>query len=564
MDFKKTLSTIEKIFQQNDKEKICIFIDGQWGIGKTFALKEFQEVNKDKYDVKYISVFGKDNLKSIEKELVMQMMSIFNLKKGTFDKPNIKIFGNIIKKISQVASGVDLNLSNLIDNIPIESISGDDNIVICIDDLERKSKNIDLKDLLGLIERTSSKFNVILIGSSINFNINDKNDFLNFKEKVIDFSFLIDELSNDTLVKIIDDKITIVDSKHKEKIIETFKKSRINNDIPLNNLRIFKKYIDLIQRLNLEINRLFNQKEFNLDEQLIGLCNYITYKNYLEHNLKNSKNDITLNYYKEEIKKVIESISRYEEYDEKVIMEYYEDYSEINGDIRKLRISYKLSKEKIINILQKIENQITEENLTYFIKQKYVISLYDILKQMGIVEKYSAALFNIVEKLYKPKIDNEPEVFECSDWNLFNNFGEQQNYGVLTIIKHVNEYNKNIYENFLKEKLWMSLEKDNLEDTSIVIKHIKIQDDVTFKRVFDWAFNKLDDNFSEDVWNLLIDLIYSTDTDIVSNFLINIKVSEKDHIRVHRINALLEELHEKKYYEYEAEQEEAINSEEGN
>lgn len=555
MDYKKTLDTIKKILVQNSKDKICIFIDGQWGIGKTYTLKEFQDHHNEIYDIKYISVFGKDDLKSIEKELVMQMMPIFNSKKDALDKTELKLFGNVIKKIGEIATGTELNFSDIVSNISIESINADTNIIICIDDLERKSKNIEMKDLLGLIERASSKFNVILIGSSINLEEGEKNDFLHFKEKVIDFSFFIDELSNNTLEKIIEDKIDAVNSTHMKVIIDAFRKSRIHNDIPLNNLRIFKKYIDLIQRLNIEINRLLKVNGFKLDHQLIELCNYITYKNYLEHEIKNSKIDNKLNFYKEELSRVIECILRYEEYDEAVIIEYYEDYSEIQEDIRKLRTAYKLTNEDIINILVKIEEYMTEENTGYFIKQKYVISLYDVLKEIGIIKKFSGGLFNIVEKLYKPEIEKQPEVFEYSDWNEFNYCGEIQNYRVLDIINHINEHNTKTYEFFLDEQLCFAVENDDLESASKVLKYVKIEDEAKFKKVFHWAFAKMDNNFREDVWNALINLIYSTDSDIVIKMFADMKGQNTDYIRAHRLNVLQEELNERRYFEYEAEQE---------
>ena len=62
--------------------------------------------------------------------------------------------------------------------------------VICFDDLERKSDSINMKELLGLIERASINFDVILIANTKEFEEEDLNVFNLYKE--IEESRLLD------------------------------------------------------------------------------------------------------------------------------------------------------------------------------------------------------------------------------------------------------------------------------------------------------------------------------------------------------------------------------------
>lgn len=563
MDYNKVLATIHRIFYENKDEKLCLFIDGQWGIGKTHTINEFKEKYKEAYDIKYISVFGKESLKDIERDVIMQMMPLMNLKKEFMDKSNIKIFGNVLKDIGERITGVDLDFTKYINNISIENIESDSKMIICIDDLERKSRKIALKDILGFIERATSKFNVILVGSSMNFSESEKNDFLYVKEKIVDYEFIVDELNIETLSKIIHKKIGGIDKKLENVIIETFKKSRLKKELPLNNLRIFKKYVDLISRLNAEINNIFNYDKFNLDETLIDICNYTVYKNYLFGKSNEKEYNYNLSYYKAELKKVIENIFKYEEYNKDIIKEYFEDYSEIQTDMRKLRSAYKLTKEEIIYILKKINRNIENKKLNYFIKQKYVISIYDVLKDLGVINRFKSGLYEISEMLYIPETGIQPDEFNHEDWNYVDYSGEQGNYNVLAIIKHINEYNIKTYKNYLYEQFKTAIKNESIDEILNLIGYVSFDDEEYFDEVFQWGFKKLDDGFKEDIWRILSLLVYSTNSNIVNNYISSMLKTEKEYINKSRLKQLDEILSEKMYYEYQEESLREYNLENG-
>lgn len=554
MDYNKVLTTIQRILEENKDEKLCLFVDGQWGIGKTYTVNEFKEKHKETYDIKYISVFGKESLKDIEREIIMQMIPLLNIKKEFMDKSNIKIWGNVVKDIGQKITGVDLDFTKYINNISIENIESDSNIIICIDDLERKSRKIALKDILGFIERASSKFNVILIGSSMNFSENEKNDFLQFKEKVVDYEFIVDELNIKTLSEIIHKKIGCLDEVIEKIIIDTFRKSRINDELPINNLRIFKKYVDLLFRLNMEINNKLKYGKFNLDKTLIDICNYTVYKYYLLGDVKEKEYNYNLSYYKEELKKVVENIFKYEEYDEDVLKEYFEDYSQIQSDIRKLRSAYKLSRNDIISILRDIKNNIKEENLEYFIRQKYIISLYDAIKAIGVINKFESDLYKIAEMLYTPHIGNKPDVFKYEDWNYCDYCGEKANYNIVSIIKHINDYNISTYKKYMSEQFKLATECENIDEMLNIMKYMSFSQE-EFVNTFEWAFAKIESGFRNDIWSILVSLIEHTDSKVVNKFLSNRIKNENEYIKCSRLSQLDEILSEKMYYESEAEAE---------
>lgn len=178
MDYNKVLTTIQRILEENKDEKLCLFVDGQWGIGKTYTVNEFKEKHKETYDIKYISVFGKESLKDIEREIIMQMIPLINIKKEFMDKPNIKIWGNVVKDIGQKITGVDLDFTKYINNISIENIESDSNIIICIDDLERKSRKIALKDIyskINIYKQDGKKFFQTIRINNLNINKNRNN-----------------------------------------------------------------------------------------------------------------------------------------------------------------------------------------------------------------------------------------------------------------------------------------------------------------------------------------------------------------------------------------------------
>lgn len=276
MNYEKALKTIERILKDEVNEKICILIDGQWGIGKTYTINKFIEEN-DEFDLKYVSVFGKESLREIEKDIVTQMLPMTNVKKKLENNNSLKIFGSVVGDILKQYSGIDGDFTR---SISIENISSDDKVIICIDDLERKSENIKLKDILGLVERATSNFNIILIGSLNNLNEEEMKEFNSFKEKIIDHELIVNELSDTILKDIAKGKLKDIDNNILNEIVGVFKGSELDDKNKLNNLRIYKKYINLLYKIDCEIRRVFGINDNKIDEKIISISMSVIYENY--------------------------------------------------------------------------------------------------------------------------------------------------------------------------------------------------------------------------------------------------------------------------------------------
>ncbi|CAM3283810.1 MULTISPECIES: P-loop NTPase fold protein [Paenibacillus] len=57
MNYTKVISTIERIYENYPDENLCLFINGHWGIGKTFTIQKWGEENNEKFDFKYVNQF---------------------------------------------------------------------------------------------------------------------------------------------------------------------------------------------------------------------------------------------------------------------------------------------------------------------------------------------------------------------------------------------------------------------------------------------------------------------------------------------------------------------------
>lgn len=546
----KAISTIKSILKDNDRDRICILIDGQWGIGKTYTMNKVIENNNLKLN--YVSVFGKQDLKEIEKDIIMQLLLGSKVNNKLSNSNTIKIVSNMLSDVAKQFTGVN---SDIIRTISVESVSSEENSIICIDDLERKANKININDLLGLIERASTNFNIIIIANTSQFNKEELDNFNRFKEKVIDYEIIIDQLSDDTLKKILGDKFGDIDRDIKDKIVETFKK----NNTSLNNLRIYKKYINLIYKVNMEVDIILNSKEFRIDDKMIELCNRIVVDNYtnFDKDTKTKKN--SLDYRSQQLKDVIEKIFKYEEYDKSILKEYCKAFSQIQKDINSFYNLYKLSREDAYLISDRIIESIESENKEYFIEQKYIIALYDVLCEIGIIDSFKSGLVKMAEKLYEPKIDQKPQQFNIEDYNTFDPIGgEQENYNVVSIINYINEYNKKVYNKLKEERLITTIDSSNIDEINEVLKYFSSISIDDFKKIYFISVKILSDGYDDTAWKVLCKIIDKTDSSLVEEFLRNEKNNKKNGIGQTiisnvRLKALIDILEEKKYFEHQME-----------
>ncbi|MEJ1463524.1 MAG: hypothetical protein RPU15_09660 [Candidatus Sedimenticola sp. (ex Thyasira tokunagai)] len=184
----------DQIFQfLSSDEPEVMAIKGEWGVGKTFSWKKFlkeassgNKINLERYS--YVSLFGINSLEAfkytifeniVKREIIGTEASIETFKNNTASL--IESFGrqsfNIFKGAPIVKS-----FTPAIETISFLSLNS---ILICIDDLERKGKGLEIKDVLGLVSllKEQKRCKVVLL---LNDGEDGLEDYEKYREKVID------------------------------------------------------------------------------------------------------------------------------------------------------------------------------------------------------------------------------------------------------------------------------------------------------------------------------------------------------------------------------------------
>lgn len=570
MNYTKVISTIERIYENYPDENLCLFINGHWGVGKTFTIKTWGEENKEKFDIKYASVFGKQSVKEIEKDLIIQLFEVFDTFQRVTDNNILKIGSNIAKKLAERFTGINFNLSDLIDNVSIETVSHSNSnkrIILCIDDVERKPDSIPIKDLLGLVERASTNFNVIIIANISKLNNDELESFNDYKEKIVDYEFSIDCLDLNILEEICLSKLPYITADQFKKIVQIYSDENsiyvdFNNNtirtkkaqVEKSNIRIYKKFIELIKLVNDQATDILGQIDvFGLDENIITLCKNVVFHYYFG-NEKGNKEPYGANFDKLTLFREVQKIFKYEDFDNSILREYILDDTEIGRDVRVLHKIYELNKPELIAMLEKISHNILNGNYSYFVGQKQIVSLADVLNELGMLREFSEKLLEIANNMYNPKIDRKPPYIDSEDWSDVDYYGmvacSQETF---RMIKSINNINREKHEAFLLKKYNEALERNDISTLKNIIKISQIDNLNTFESIFTIAFEKIKDQFNLDTWKFLYLLIDRTESNVIKNFFTERARQETDLLLKKRYKQLNDVLAEKMYFEAEVE-----------
>ncbi|HEF3642396.1 TPA: NTPase KAP [Campylobacter jejuni] len=261
--------TIDKIAEfLTSKSRVCLTINGHWGIGKTHLWKQVEEkINADK-KVVYIDLFGKESYKQILEEIVFKIHQNYN--------KTVNVTSRIISKTINIKSAgiININPDAIFSFLKKEDFN---NIIVCFDNIERRSDNLPLKEILGLINllKEDKECSVVLILNKNELNkqednaknnmqtsSNDKtqhdakqnnNDwYQEYKEKVIDYEMLLE--NNDEIAKALIEEAFMQDEKFiqdddlKSNLVNIVLKhyKAICND----NLRLLLKILEHIKYFN--------------------------------------------------------------------------------------------------------------------------------------------------------------------------------------------------------------------------------------------------------------------------------------------------------------------------
>ncbi|MFN7902397.1 MAG: hypothetical protein ACK5O1_06190 [Holosporales bacterium] len=244
---------IAKFLESAKPEVLCI--RGHWGIGKTYAWNEGYKKNFEKIALShyaYVSLFGINTLDDLKLAIFQNKDSIRDTRQSShWFKKNI---GKNHQSIQEVMKAVpkligvpgSVALKFLIEKLPEQTI-------ICIDDLERRGKNLELKDVMGLITQLKEEKNckVVLILNDEQLTTS-KDDFQKLKEKVIDKDIQFKTSIEDV------EKIAFKDYQPEGYYKTTITKAC--HDLGIKNIRIINKIKDLLNQLSIDI---FERENFH-------------------------------------------------------------------------------------------------------------------------------------------------------------------------------------------------------------------------------------------------------------------------------------------------------------
>jgi hypothetical protein len=239
------------------KSSFVIALTGEWGIGKTQFWNSFKKKYHGQFKLRkysYVSLFGIDSLESLKYEIAVKThevnqsedrmqgaKSLFNKALDTVDLSSIE------------GKGLSLNIGKSLITSALSSLVS--NTVICIDDVERISDSLSLKDVMGLVNDLKLEKNCQVI--IILHDAKASEQFQEYKEKVLDEVFILDD-NLDILETFIKDELAL-------DVMQLFYRT-----IRVKNLRFYNKVFNNYQQIIENIDSLSKtSKEYILKNLLI-------------------------------------------------------------------------------------------------------------------------------------------------------------------------------------------------------------------------------------------------------------------------------------------------------
>ena len=219
----------------------CVLIKGEWGIGKTYFLRKKYLCDKKHI---YISLFGLNSIEEVKIEIYSKLDRVLNF---------IRNGVNRIKGSSINLPFGSISIPYLENDIEkaIEKKYKREKFIIVIDDLERKSSNIKMEAILGIIESISNINNslIIVVANENKIIEEEKSIYLSFSEKVIQKIYNVDHYSHTAMKEILNNSIESIEIDKKLKQII----SNSTSDY-VNNLRTLEKGLNFVKLLIKHIN----------------------------------------------------------------------------------------------------------------------------------------------------------------------------------------------------------------------------------------------------------------------------------------------------------------------
>lgn len=191
----------KKLVKLIETEKPCaIALTGEWGVGKTHLWNEIRDNNGKSFSGKkyaYVSLFGLDSLASLKSAIAIEVHKSVGVSDSIWKKDILKptkkflssLTGSSIGTTSDVRIGLNLG-NNIITSVVFSHLK---NTLVCLDDIERKSKNLPMSEVLGLVNYLKNERNCQVLMILHDEESEDKVDFDTQKEKVFDEILILND-----------------------------------------------------------------------------------------------------------------------------------------------------------------------------------------------------------------------------------------------------------------------------------------------------------------------------------------------------------------------------------
>jgi hypothetical protein len=193
----------------------AVIINGKYGVGKTYFYKNFlvpeiKKTNlpknaKKQFKPLHVSLFGIKNIEEVQTKILLELHPILKEK-------NLKLAMSITKSLMRgILQFTRLgDIDKYIQDINESKSTSDwlkyDELVICFDDLDRKSESLSLPELFGfinsLVENEGAKILIILNDEKWH----NEESYKTIKEKVVGVSIEFEPNVQEVYQKIIEDK----------------------------------------------------------------------------------------------------------------------------------------------------------------------------------------------------------------------------------------------------------------------------------------------------------------------------------------------------------------------
>lgn len=213
----------EEIFEfLSSEEPRVLVLRGPWGVGKTFAWQKWLKEASKKNQISLrqysnVSLFGCNSLDALKAQIFEQLTPVSMIGESvsidTFADNMAAIGKDKMNFISSTAS----RLSKALKHMPVVKDYTVDlwrlgwlsvnNALICIDDLERIGADLRIKDIYGLVSilKEQKKCKVLLILNDEHIAGENKGDYQEHREKVVDAELHFDSETED-LIKLVFDE----------------------------------------------------------------------------------------------------------------------------------------------------------------------------------------------------------------------------------------------------------------------------------------------------------------------------------------------------------------------